>query len=375
MGFYPILGWANVDGVSIFHSSLLTQDADMNIVEDLADEYAVSNDGLAYTFRLREGAKFSDGSGIKSSDVAFTYREAAKGGQVGNLAVVRDVDTPDERTAIIHLKEPNSLFLYSVTRLGIVPEHAYSAGYGQNPIGSGPYKLSLWEQGKQLMAEENPLYYGARPALKKLTVLFCDEDTAFECARNGELDFYSVSRTYANENIPGMDLLHFKSADRLNISWPTQPSGVFNREDGLPVGNDVTADKAIRHAISVGIDREALVDEEIPWYNEKTAYTDNNISTAKVILQDGDGIVEKNGIKELVVNCKLNILPSITYDNAFSRKLFQNRFGNLPFWSKIKILGAAKSREILLQSKLFPVRLHIAVLAVTEKDQVMSCGA
>lgn len=319
MGFDPILGWANVDGVSIFHSSLLTQDADMNIVKDLVDEYAVSTDGLTYTFRLKEDVKFSDGKNVKSSDVAFTYREAAKSGQVGNLAVVDDVDTPDERTAVVHLKEPNSLFLYSVTRLGIVPEHAYSANYCQNPIGSGPYKLSLWEQGTKLIVEENPLYYGTRPSLKKLTILFCDEYTAFECAQNGELDFYSVSRTYANENIPGMDLLHFKSADRLNISWPTQPSGVFNREDGLPVGNDVTSDGAIRHAISVGIDREALVDEvlsqygkpaydladeEMPWYNEKTAYTDNSISTAKMILQDGgwvdsdgDGIVEKDGLK------------------------------------------------------------------------------
>lgn len=319
MGFDPILGWANVDGVSIFHSSLLTQDADMNVIEDLADEYAVSKDGLTYTFQLREGAKFSDGSNVKSSDVAFTYREAAKMGQVGNLTVVDDVDTPDERTAIIHLKEPNSLFLYSVTRLGIVPEHAYSAGYGQNPIGAGPYKLTLWKQGKQLIAEENPLYYGKRPALKKLTVLFCDEDTAFECAQNGELDFYSISRTYANENISGMDLLHFKSADRLNISWPTQPSEVFNREDGFPVGNDVTADEAIRHAISVGIDREAivdnvlsqygkpaydLVDEEMLWYNEETTYTDHSMVTARMILQDGDwadldgdGVVEKDGLR------------------------------------------------------------------------------
>ena len=58
MGFDPILGWANVDGVSIFHSSLLTQDVNMNVIEDLAEEYSVSEDGLSYTFYLRDDAKF-----------------------------------------------------------------------------------------------------------------------------------------------------------------------------------------------------------------------------------------------------------------------------------------------------------------------------
>ena len=319
MGFDPILGWANVDGVSIFHSSLLTQDANMHIIEDLADDYSVSKDGLSYTFHIRKDAKFSDGSKVKSTDVAFTYREAAKSGQVGNLSVVEDVQTPDEHTAIIRLREPNSLFLYSVTRLGIVPEHSYSKDYYLDPVGSGPYKLELWEQGERLIAKANPEYYERKPLLQTLTVLFLKEEDAFRAAQSGALDFYSVSRAYANENIPGMDLLHFKSADRVNISWPTLPAGAIRREDGLPVGNDVTADPAIRHAINIGIDRQDitdtalsqygkpaydLVDEEMPWYNEETRYTDSDILAAKAILQDGgwldtdgDGIVEKNGLK------------------------------------------------------------------------------
>ncbi|MGX8795667.1 ABC transporter substrate-binding protein [Fusibacter sp. JL298sf-3] len=319
MGFDPIAGWANVDGVSIFLSSLLKQDTNMNIVEDLAESYAISEDGLSYTFSIRKEAKFSDGSKVKSSDVAFTYDKAAKSGQVGNLSVVDYVETPDELTAIIHLKEPNSLFLYSVTRLGIVPEHSYSNGFYLNPIGSGPYKLELWEQGKRLIAKANPDYYGKQPFLKTITVLFLDEDDAYRAAQNGELDFYFVSRRYANENIPGMDLLHFKSADRVNISLPNVPVGAVTRADGLPVGNNVTSDEFIRHAINVGIDRQSitdkalsqygkpaydLVDEEMPWFNEETSYEDNNIVLAKTILQsggwvdtDGDGIVDKNGVK------------------------------------------------------------------------------
>lgn len=319
MGFDPISGWANVDGVSIFQSSLLTQDVNMDIIQDLAESYTVSDDGLSYTFCIRKEAKFSDGSKVKSSDVAFTYDKAAKSGQVGNLSVVDYIETPDEHTAIIHLKEPNSLFLYSVTRLGIVPEHSYSEDYYRNPIGSGPYKLELWEHGKRLIAKANPDYYGNQPFLKTITVLFLDEEDAYRAAQNGELDFYSVSRTYANENIPGMDLLHFKSADRVNISLPNLPAGAVTRTDGLPVGNDITADESIRHAINVGIDRQSitdkalsqygkpaydLVDEEVPWYNEETSYEDNNIILAKTILQsggwidtDGDGIVEKNSVK------------------------------------------------------------------------------
>ncbi|MDO4711301.1 MAG: ABC transporter substrate-binding protein [Peptostreptococcaceae bacterium] len=318
MGFDPILGWANVDGVSIFHSNLLKQDKDMNIVGDLAESYEISKDGKAYTFKLRD-AKFSDGTKITSKDVAFTYKKAAEAGYVGNLDQITTIDTPDDQTVVIHLGAPNILFVYAVIRLGIVPENSYNESYGKNPVSSGAYKLVQWDEGQQLIVEENPEYFGEKPKLKKLTVLFLSEEAAFEAAKKGTLDLYSVSGVYASQEVEGMDPVEYQSVDVKNIGWSVEPSGKVMREDGLAVGNDVTSDVAIRKAINIGIDRQTivdgilgghgspaydLVDPSMPWYNPETAYDDNDAEGAKKILSDagwidtdGDGVVEKNGLK------------------------------------------------------------------------------
>lgn len=318
MGFDPVLGWANVDGVSIFHSNLLKQDKDMNIVGDLAESYDVSEDGKSYTFKLRD-AKFSDGTKITSKDVAFTYKKAAEVGYVGNLEQITSIDTPDDNTVVINLEAPNSLFVYAVIRLGIVPEDTYGNGYGKNPISSGAYKLVQWDEGQQLIVEANPEYFGDKPKIKKLTVLFLSEEAAFEAAKKGTLDVYSVPSVYTSQDVKGMDLVHYQSVDVLNIGLSFQPVGAVTREDGLPIGDNVTSDIAIRKALNIGIDRKTLVDgilggygspaydlvdPSMPWYNPDTEYKDNDVEGAKKVLADGgwidtngDGVVEKDGIK------------------------------------------------------------------------------
>ena len=62
--------------------------------------------------------------------------------------------------------------------VGIVPEHAYDENYGQNPIGSGRYIMKQWDKGQQVIFEANPDYYGEEPKIKKLTVLFMEEEAA-----------------------------------------------------------------------------------------------------------------------------------------------------------------------------------------------------
>ena len=69
MGFDPTLGWANVDGVSIFHSNLVHLDQDMKIQPDLATSWELASDGITYSFTLHPEARFSDGSPITGNDV------------------------------------------------------------------------------------------------------------------------------------------------------------------------------------------------------------------------------------------------------------------------------------------------------------------
>jgi peptide/nickel transport system substrate-binding protein len=334
MGFDPLHGFANVDGVSIFHSNLIRLNSDMTIEKEFAKDYSVSSDGLAYTFILRDDVKCSDGELLTAKDVAFTINQSKVSGYVGGLDEISEIEVVSDFEVKIHLSKPNSLFVYTICRLPIVPEHAYKENYGLSPVGSGPYKMINWDKGQQMIVERNPYYFKGEPKLRRITFLFLGEEAAFEALKSGALDLYEVSYTYARNEVPNTRFIAYDSAGKFCASIPTTPSGEVN-EHGMKIGNDVTAHRSIRQAMNIGINRAqmvkglmygygapayGLIDKQMPYYNPETDYADNDIAAAKEILAkdgwadaNGDGIVEKNGLKAefpLLVNAKDKLLQS-----------------------------------------------------------------
>ncbi len=315
-GFDPTTGWGRY-GSPLFQSTLLTRDDDLNIVNDLATGYTISEDGLTWTVKIRGDVKFSDGTDLTAEDVAYTYNTAAASGSVVDLSVLEKAEAADRQTVRFTLKQARSTFLYLLTNLGIVPARSHGKDYASNPIGSGPYRMVQWDRGQQLIVEANPHYYGKKPYFERLTFLFLEEDAAFAAARAGEVDVVSVPHAYAVESIEGMTLKPVKSVDNRGIMFPYVPSG--GKDDrGYPVGNDVTSDIAIRKAINQGIDRNKLVKgclegfgrpaytvcDNMPWWNPDTVIEDGDAEGAKAVLEqagwkdtDGDGIREKGGLK------------------------------------------------------------------------------
>ncbi len=313
-GFDPTQGWGRY-GSPLFQSTLLTRDSDLSIDYDLATEYEVSEDGLEWTVSLRENVKFSDGKPLTAHDVVYTFLSAAQSGSVVDLNAIKTVKAEDEYTVKFTLKQPQSTFVYILTNTGIVPEHVHDPGYAENPVGSGPYKFVQWDKGQQLIVEANPYYYGSNPYFKKITFLFLGEDGAFAAARAGNVDMVAVRSTLAKEEVAGMRLEVLESIDNRGIMFPYVKAGK-ETEDGYPIGNDVTADLAIRKAINVAVDRQALVDgvlngfgspaytasDKMPWWNPETVFSDNDLDQARQILMDGgweekDGIMYKNELK------------------------------------------------------------------------------
>jgi peptide/nickel transport system substrate-binding protein len=202
--------------------------------------------------------------------------------------------------------------------IGIVPKHAHDDKFAQNPIGSGPYKFVQWDKGQQVIAEANEYYYGEKPSIKKLTMVFLDDDAAYAAVKSGEVDIASIPGSLAKDKVDGKKVINLDSIETYGIEFPMQKSGEKNK-DGHPVGNDVTSDKAIREALNVAINRQELVDgvldgygavsttglEKMPWLNEDSVLKgDGDIEKAKKILEDGgwkdtdsDTILEKNGVK------------------------------------------------------------------------------
>ena len=320
-GFDPMHGWGYHDSGTdpLIQSTILKRDKDNNFVNDLATNYTISDDLKTYTVSIRDDVKFTDGSKLTAGDVAFSYNTAKELGEGADLSNMVEAKA-DGNTVVFTLNKSDSTFINKLTDVGIVPEANYNnETYGQNPIGSGPYKLAQWDKGQQFILEKNPDYYGEEPYFEKITNLFLDSDAAFAAVKNGDVDIAEVAVAYANENVSGYHLEYFDSVDVRGISLPCQmDTGKMIGSENRTYGNNVTGDEAVRHALCVGINRTELIDgalngygnlstngvaSQLPWAYESDI-EDGNVDEAKTILSeagwndtDGDGIVEKNGTK------------------------------------------------------------------------------
>lgn len=309
-GFDPTTGWGRY-GSPLFQSTLLTFDKDLNIINDLATDHQVSEDGLKWTVTIREDVLFSDGEPLTASDVVFTFDTAQSSASIIDLHNLVNVEETDSSTIVFTLKQPESTFIYSLVEIGIVPKHAYDDAYSDHPIGSGPFNLVQWDKGQQLIVEENSSYYGEKSNFKQITFLFLSEDSAFAAAKAGDVDVVAVTPAFAKKEVDGMKLVKLPTVDNRGIMFPYVEAGE-TRPDDSPIGNDVTADEAIRHAINLAIDREGLVDsvlegfgspaysvaDYLPWWNKDTIIEDANFSEAERMLDDAGWKMNENDIRE-----------------------------------------------------------------------------
>ena len=316
-GYDPTVSWGRY-GHPLFQSTLLTRESDLSVGNDLATDHRVSKDGLTWTVDIRTDATFSDGEPVTASDVAYTFTTASKTGGLADLTALEEATAVDEDTVEFRLTKPRSTFINRLVTLGIVPEHAHDEKYAQQPIGSGPFTFVEWQKGQQLVVERNDDYYGEKPQFERITFLFTDEDATLAAAKAGQVHVAGLPSLLAKQDIDGMDLKVVTSVDNRGMSMPYVPNEGRKAANGAPIGNDVTSDVAVRRAINVAVDRQALVDgvlegfgspahgpaDGTPWAAEGTEVSDGDPKAAARILaeagwkdSDGDGVVEKDGTR------------------------------------------------------------------------------
>ena len=312
----PTKGWGHGNS-PIVQSTLVKYTADLSFENDLATAYKLSDDGLTWTFTIRDDAFFTDGEKVSASDVAFTL-ETAKAAQGSvDLTYMESAVAQDDTTVVITLSKPTSIFLNTLASVGIVPEHAYGEDYDTNPIGSGPYKFVEWKAQEQIIFTANEDYYGDAPAIKNVAVVFMSEDAALAAVQAGKVDVAYSSATLGTTEVAGYHLEAIPSADNRGFTLPVLPDEGKTTESGAVIGNDVTCNIEIRQAIAYAIDRQQVADvalngfgrpaysenDGMPWNNPEVVI-ETDVEYAKMLLAaagwvdtDGDGIVEKGGLK------------------------------------------------------------------------------
>ncbi len=314
-GYDPLLGWGRY-GHPLFQSTLLTRDASMKTQPDLATQWSLSNDRRTWTIKLRNDAKFSDGTALTAKDVAFTFNQAKDAGGSLDLNVLDKAVALDDTTVEITLAQPWITFSEFLYTLGIVPAESYGEDYSRHPVGSGPYKLVSWTEGEQLIVEQNAYYYGKQSPFEKITFLFTDGDTSLAAAYAGQVNLVSVQAATADAPPAGFKQVVVDSVDNRGMTFPMRPDTGETDADGNPIGNDVTSDLAIRRAINLGLDRNELVDvallghgtpaygpaDGLPWSNPDAAIA-YDPDAAKALLDDAgwrpgpDGVRVKDGVR------------------------------------------------------------------------------
>lgn len=320
-GFDPFVSWGCGEHVHepLIQSTLITTDADLEFVNDLATEYYCADDGMTWYFTIRDDVKFTDGEPLSASDVAFTINgiiesEAAE----ADLSMVEKAVATDDTHVEIVMTKPYNALLYTLAVVGIVPEHAHGEDYGANPIGSGRYMLEQWDRGQQVILKANPDYYGEAPKMERVVVVFMEEDAALAAVRAGQVDIAYTSATYSDQTSEGYELFACETVDSRGISLPSIAAGQ-TKADGAneyPAGNDVTCDLAVRRAINYGVDRQAMIDNVLNGYGTP-AYSvcdsspwgspdmkvETDVEAAKKLLDEAgwalgeDGIRSKDGVR------------------------------------------------------------------------------
>lgn len=255
----PLLGYGK-DGNSKIFDGLLARDADLNLKPALAKALPeITDGGRTYTYTLRDGVKFSDGEPLTADDVVFTYRivldDRTNNTAKSELDAIKEVKAVGDDKVVFTLDYPYAAFA-ARTVLPVVPEHVAgkqdpnTGAFNTEPIGTGPYVLTGWSKGEKLTFKANQDYWGGAPKVKKLTMaIIADDDVRATRLRSGDLD---------GATLPPNLAATFKG----DAGKKTHRATSYDfRAVSLPTGNPVTGDTAIRRALDLAVDREAMVDK------------------------------------------------------------------------------------------------------------------
>lgn len=268
--------------IDLVYEGLLGYNADNELEPELAQDMPeISDDGLTFTFKIREGAKFSDGTPVTSKDVKYSFTILADPSYTGRFAInaenivgyeeynqgdateLTGIETPDDETVIIHAKKPridNLVTFGDSVRIMSANQFDYEKGdtsgiesNTSDMLGSGPYKLNSYDKasGASFVRNENYEAKDGEYSVEKIIIKTTDAQTEMDELKSGSVDL--LAQTIEQQKIGAA------SKDD-NLTY----NSYFRAGEGFigfnTVSGHTTSDNTVRQALSYATDRQSFVD-------------------------------------------------------------------------------------------------------------------
>ena len=248
---------------SLMFNSLVKKDEKFDYVPELASKIDRSEDGLTFTFTLRDGVTFHDGRPFTSADakytldtvLASTFAKAAsffEGSGANRKAFVNSVEAPDAHTLVIRLNSPWTGLLANLVAIAIIPKDSYES-QKTHPLGTGPFKFKSYDQSQQVVdMEADPKYWDGPPQIALLRARVISDSNALQAElQSGRVDIAPLPTSLSPDAIKGLSSnanLTVHQFDGSNLNLLT-----FNTTEA-PLDN-----VKVRQAIAYAINRESMI--------------------------------------------------------------------------------------------------------------------
>lgn len=384
----PLLAISDADRdlSSLVYSGLLRATPEGSLTPDLAESYAISEDGLMYSVVLKEGLTFHDGAPITTEDVEFTITKAQDPGLKSVKRANWDgigIEKISEREIHFLLKQPYAPFLENLT-LGILPKHIWKDAAGAEefsyspfnvePIGSGPYKVKSVERNASGIPQRFTLipfndYSSGAPYVGQLELsFFRNEEALVDALSNGTID--SVN-SLTPQNAAFLEL---NGASILRAPLPRIFGVFFNQNQ-----SSLFTYKEVREALDAATDREAIIEKVLFGYGTPingpvppgvslNTYTgarktpEERITSAQAILEkngwalNSSGIYEKK-VKKEVVRLSFSLSTAETPELKQAAQLLKEQWEKIGAAVDIKVFEIGDLNQSIIRPRKYDALL------------------
>lgn len=283
------------------HRGLVNYDVDGSISNELAERYEISDDGLRYTFHLRD-ALFHDGRKVTANDVKASLdriRDPESSASFRNaFATVTEINVIDDKTIELVLERPNMALIHylALPESVVVPADwidAFAADQNVTPVGAGPFRFTSWQRGREIVVQAFDGYYKeGKPHLDEVHyVFYADENTRVNAIRSGDVDI--------------IDYVPARELESLEADPNIRNERTFGPFMGLHFNTrfEPFSHPKVRQAISYAVDRSAIINTAfngvgtpiyglpIPegymaWSEEATNYFTHDVEKARELMAE-----------------------------------------------------------------------------------------